>query len=381
MQRPAHLSRQKASLKLLYMLGLASFAVFLVVQSPDLMGLATVTTTEYGGLYLDAKIDRFKIPLPPTPEPLPANPALEADDYRIFTVGDSFFGLDLGYYDFSTQLAQRLEQPVHYLGHVRQAPFAALTSSTRRSRPVAVVLEVLERDMAQVFTEVYPQNLPPPSKFRETGSGRELNEETVFLPLERLSRFNELCAYFLKRNRLSFFLSSRYETFMFERYGKISPRIGAYTTDPPMLFVRNTITTGLPGTFFYHHTDSLINRVADNIAATRDSLRLHYNAAFVFLPIPNKITVYHERVTDRAYDNLLPRLYDALEERGVAVVRLYSPFRQHPRPVYYASDIHWNAEGMSIALDQVTAALDSLAARESVPGARLASNRHPADKL
>ncbi len=68
------------------------------------------------------------------------------------------------------------------------------------------------------------------------------------------------------------------------------------------------------------------------------------------MPVPNAMSLYHDPSVHGAYDGFLPRLCDAVEKRGVKVIRLWEPFKSAAEPVYYPADTHWNAAGVEIAL-------------------------------
>jgi hypothetical protein len=90
--------------------------------------------------------------------------------------------------------------------------------------------------------------------------------------------------------------------------------------------------------------------LADNIKITSDSLKTLYNLKFIFLGIPDKYTLYHHFINDDPYDDYLPRLYDALENRDIPVIDLYKPYTSTSEIIYHPSDNHWVAEGVDIAL-------------------------------
>ncbi len=167
-------------------------------------------------------------------------------------------------------------------------------------------------------------------------------------------------AFFLKNNLLTESLVDAWYTMLFRVFGKISDLTPVYSLDPPFLFNRPQVVKNRPSGYFYYHSDSLIARIADNIKAISDSLSHMYNLELVFMPVPNAFTIHHDLVTDYPYDNYLPRLCTALEERGVHTIRLYETFKDPPEFIYHPSDTHLNELGVSMMLDVMVARLEEL---------------------
>ena len=73
------------------------------------------------------------------------------------------------------------------------------------------------------------------------------------------------------------------------------------------------------------------------------------------MPVPNKFTIYGYRITknkynDATYDGFLPRLYGALERKGVKFVNIYDKFMKSDELIYWQEDTHWNQTGRYKAL-------------------------------
>lgn len=109
-------------------------------------------------------------------------------------------------------------------------------------------------------------------------------------------------------------------------------------------------------------SDEQINAIALNIAAIRDGFKSK-GIQFVFLPVPNKCSIYTKLLPDRERDSLknldfLLRLGERLTEMDVAWVDTLSAFRSdfaNGGRMYFNDDTHWNARGIRIA-SQLTAA-------------------------
>ncbi|MGE0614996.1 MAG: hypothetical protein AB7P04_05115 [Bacteriovoracia bacterium] len=108
-------------------------------------------------------------------------------------------------------------------------------------------------------------------------------------------------------------------------------------------------------------TDAVLETAVTRILAYRDRVETT-GARFVFLPVPNKETVYWDFLGANAPRAFLPRLTRELQRRGIVVVDLQSAFlaarRDRPeRHLYQLDDTHWNPEGVAIAAGLVTAQL------------------------
>ena len=134
-----------------------------------------------------------------------------------------------------------------------------------------------------------------------------------------------------------------------------------------MLFYYQNVESG-EGLFYkgvpYQHSDAEIENLADRFAA-RDAAIVEKNARVLFVGIPNKYLLYGD--AESAYDQFLPRLQQALTERGVAHVDLYQRYRNEEEIVYWGSDTHWNARGVEIAVEEATKQVREWEARSELP--------------
>jgi hypothetical protein len=134
---------------------------------------------------------------------------------------------------------------------------------------------------------------------------------------------------------------------VFDLFRQMPNEIGAYSTQPPFLFYREEVDC-----FHSVHDDQLVATLADNIALLDHRLRDHFGCTLVFVPIPNKITVYSRYAFDDRYDDFLPHLCFDLKNRGVHTVELVPLFKQQEDTVYWATDTHWNDLGIGMAVEQ-----------------------------
>jgi hypothetical protein len=155
-------------------------------------------------------------------------------------------------------------------------------------------------------------------------------------------------------------------TLRFRLFDELSPLTPNFAEDPETLFYREEIA-------FYEDplTDGEINRIADNLARIDRELDERYNVEFIFLPMPNKYTIYRERAIRVPPENrFFPKLYAALEKRGVAYIDLYTPFTaaaSRNEFVYLEADSHLNAKGMEVVVDETINILSTPQMQDTAP--------------
>jgi alginate O-acetyltransferase complex protein AlgJ len=94
-----------------------------------------------------------------------------------------------------------------------------------------------------------------------------------------------------------------------------------------------------------------IDRLARLVLTYDDALRKR-NMRFIFMPIPDKETVYYKYFTDRKPE-FLPRLINKCRELGVETVDIQDALidanYKHNLRTFFTDDGHWNAAGVEIA--------------------------------
>jgi hypothetical protein len=349
---------------LLYGAGVLSLLLMAVGYSPSLLDRLTVSDQDAGEFYRLTKLSFFKEPIPPIPHadydpPDRIATSAPVEGTRLLTMGDSFFWLAMGYRDFTTALADRMDEPISYAGHWRyHNPFLYVSQhEPRLAERRILVLGVVERDLHNAFRTPWPvRHYVAPDLLHAAKYALDPYLAHVFSGLERRLR------YFLEYNYLTFFVEARYRDYRFHRHGEVSEWTPLYLRAPRQQFYAETAGADTPAGYFYPHSDSLIARLADTIEQMRADLRTYANTELILVPVPNKITVYDEYL-DVPYDRYLPRLLAALDTRGVPAVDLYTPFQAATERLYYISDPHWNAAGRAIAFDRVAAAIRAVRAR------------------
>ena len=162
---------------------------------------------------------------------------------------------------------------------------------------------------------------------------------------------------FLKRSVFTSNLFAFNSTLRFDLFGYISKYTPIYRTgDEPWLFLDRQLGNE-PGGYYYHYSQEEIDRYCDNIAIMAKEMKENLNMEMVFLPIPNKYTIYHTVVNDDPYNDFLPKLYKGLSAHNVAFIDLYDDYLKDERMLYYGTDSHWNEEGVNIALQKLVSKL------------------------
>jgi hypothetical protein len=239
---------------------------------------------------------------------------------------------------FPEVLGDRLGQPVHFTRHLN--PFHVLTRTNYQAGPPKVLIyEMAEKGIYRRFAtpphlEKYRREKPKPFwEVLDTGEAEK--------------RYTALLQMSVPTHRLYRWIA----TWKFDHLGYISSLTPVYSTNPPVLFFQSEVDDS-PASFHYRHREQEIAHVCDQVAVMRDQLKTRYNLDLVFLPIPNKISLYSELVfPGEPYNQFLPRVYDGLRARGVEFIDLYHPFRASTNFLFFASDTHWNEQGIALAAE------------------------------
>lgn len=113
--------------------------------------------------------------------------------------------------------------------------------------------------------------------------------------------------------------------------------------------------------------EELIESTARTFASYRDAVT-KLGARFVFMPIPNKETIYYDQLPKKQKSVFLEQLTARLRERGVEVVDLTAPYFEYREKnpgslLYDPEDVHWNAAGIRVA----AAALQKHLEKDRIP--------------
>jgi hypothetical protein len=140
------------------------------------------------------------------------------------------------------------------------------------------------------------------------------------------------------------------------------------SAQPPMLFL-NEESDQSERSYFHAHSPALVASIVRSIGVIQTSLRSQ-GLEFIFVPVPNKMTIYGDLVTDAPYDGFVPRVVEALRQGGVCVVDLVPTFqelRRRGETVYYATDTHWTRVAVERAAELIASAAEGGCSKPASP--------------
>jgi hypothetical protein len=332
---------------IIYFTGLISLFLFIILRfnyDPEYLldkdFVKAVKNSEYGDLYFLNYIDNFKIPIPPVKKSH-AEPVLESDvnNADILTFGDSFFASSPRFNNVPGRLADSLKKRVFFFQNGN--PLTVLEDQKYRKKDKTVlILESCERLIPTAFI----------SK-QKTFVKKNIFINTLIQYIYP-NNLEQRYEYLMQRSFINHYFYTKLATFKFNFLGYITPITPKYTKDPPWLFCYQEVDDNKTS-YYYKFSDEEIKSICDNIQDFSVRLKEIYDIDFIFLPVPNKYTIYHKIINNDEYNNLLPVLYRELKKRNVKVCELYELFMHSDKELYYPTDTHWNDEGVDIAMSEL----------------------------
>lgn len=350
-------------------LGVLSLLFLLLLKAPPhrvsaaLMERLCPIHHDYGDEYSVSQVLPFKVPVGAAVGPdLAGGDRSKAGDYRVYTIGDSFFYFHRGHDNFVKSLSERLHEPVFHESWDLVNPSCLFDRDAEKfkdGKKRILLVSVAEKLMSRRFVKLGACPDWMAEQHYHLTPRRALTRavETVFADRETPMRV--FLSHFILTERVSEALNTA-RFHLFPASMTTEPR---YSLDPPFLFSWAETDPDEETSFYRPHPDALVAAVADTVAGVARDVKTRYGAEMVFMPVPNKYTIEHRLVNQDKYDDYLPRLYAALDKRGVRTVRLYEPFMAAKPPVYYPTDVHWNPRGIEIALDEAVKALRAVPVR------------------
>jgi hypothetical protein len=338
---------------IVYVAGAICLYAFIAVRVPSLFNAVLKEkiipeyweNTKYGELYYFSFIHNFREKgLPPCSKKYrftEKQPSVHDADIYIF--GDSYFDFSrmktfperLGDTLGMRAFYERMDRPLHYFAE----------HGFENSKEKILLYESAERYIPTRFSAPHQTGLTVDSRswFRQKAAAVR---DVIFQP-----NTDVLYGTFLSRNILTTDIFSFNATLKFNVFGYITKMTPKYYLGggTPWLFYYDQLNEE-PGSFYYHHSNDEINTYCDNIADLSEKLYKEYKLKMVFMSVPSKYTICHTLLNDDPYNNFLPRIYEGLEERGIPVIHLYEDFKNSDKVLYYGTDTHWRAEGVSMAL-------------------------------
>ncbi len=331
--------------------GIVSLCVFIVTKSETLMDLSTQSMFDDGDLYRFAKVLRFKTPVPERMCREGEEPDSDPDTASMLIIGDSFMETCRGHLPFPADIAARTGKSVYpeYAGLEPECfdpVYFCWKNNLDPDRKRTVILERIERYILHDYIQ------PPDTDYE--GIKASQNERVSWLTTMKRRWFTQAeknYEVFLTSSDITAPLIEVWNSLRFALLRQISDQTPRYSLNPPFLFEKEEVSPVMNTSFYYRHTDSVIARIADNIAFFKRTLREKYNADFWFMPVPNAYTLYHGFINEDRYDNYLPRLCEQLKKRGVRVINVYPAFKASREILFFPTDTHWNAAGEHLAAE------------------------------
>lgn len=291
---------------------------------------------KYGELTEINRIDDFKVDMPPKRKEYYG---VNVADAEIICFGDSYFN-HVRFENVPEGLSKEFDVPVTFIK--QDNPFSYLKDKKfENTKGKFVIYETTERLLAHRFSK------PFPNKNKNKGLKAKVKQ------LDKAIFDKEMdFKYMLKSSKLTEGLYAKMATFKFRQFGYITAQTKKYDLESKMLFFGPTTGESNKG-FYYQHSEAEINKYADNIRNMANRMQKDYNLDFVFLPIPSKYSIYSCMLNEDAYNELLPKVFAALDERNIKYVDVYSAYKNDDRLLYHTTDSHWNEKGKDVCLELV----------------------------
>lgn len=349
---------------IIYLAGIFCLLAFIAVRSLPVLNSVLVEKivpdhfefTKYGELYYQSYISHFKEELPtPIRKFRFSEKHSEASEADILIFGDSFLDISR-----QTTLPERLSDSLgvkvfyhRFQSQHKSNPFCFMEDfSPLPGKPRTVIYESVERNIGVKFDNPYLVG-GCAEYWEKNMQGVDRIVKVVFPGTDE-----EMYRQFLKRSVFTTGLFAANARIKFDLFGYMSSNTPIYKTgDQPWLFLGKQLDDE-PGSYYYQHSAEQIERYCDHIALLAKQMKDELNMEMIFLPIPNKYTLYHGVVNDDPYNNFLPLIYEGLRERNVSCIELYEDFLNNEEVLYYGTDSHWNKKGVDIALSKVVKKLN-----------------------
>mgnify|MGYP001801841601 FL=1 len=256
-------------------------------------------------------------------------------DAEILTFGDSYFYFTR-FTSFPEYLSLKTNKKVFFAAEAN--PFYTLKHENYSAgQSKYLIYETGERGIFERFK----------SKLNIDTATREEIRTNTFI-IREPGEVEKIYSRFFQLGYFTWQINEYINTFKFQYLDYINEATPVYSTDPPMLFYRTTVNS-LPGSYQYDYSEAELNDIAENISYMNDMLDSLYNLKLVFMPVPNKISIYDTTTELKEYNMLLPKLYEKLDKKGIEFIDLYHPFKRNNELLYYRTDTHWNEQGMKKA--------------------------------
>ncbi len=343
----------KVLLILIDTLAVVSFLLVLSSKIPFIGNILVPLGKNYGDLYVMSKNNYFRVEIPAYPGEgtYRFDPLSKA---QIICFGDSFSNVHEGLFPHLLQSRTKERTSFVYIRDmavVSADPIVMLIEEGYRPKGrTFLVWELVEREIASNMADPGVTVNTVREQERESENRLEVLFSKTLIILFDKERFE----YLFTNTPIMVRLLSGISTARFLLFGEISELTPKYSLDPKMLFYHGDIES-----YTRVFSSSEIGEIADVIQRESERLDSEYNIELIFLPIPDKYSIYGDLAGAGPYNGLIPRLTKELRKRDVPTVDLYTEYKTCRRVngdsvlFYYPSDTHWSPAGVNIAVGRV----------------------------
>ena len=133
------------------------------------------------------------------------------------------------------------------------------------------------------------------------------------------------------------------------------PYRGLVATDDSMLFLEGQGTNAPV-------EEAQLNKIVESVTLC-DTILKEQGIQMIFLPVPNKESIYYDKLLNGSQPTLLSMLLPKLREQNIIVADLSQPYadayRKDGEILFQPDDTHWNARGVAIAADVLNNIIES----------------------
>ena len=327
----------------IYALGLFCGVIFLLINVSSLNPTANklIKPRAYGDLYYSNYVDKYKeelkreIPFSLSKLNTPLKKA------GLILYGDSFSNLRY-FKGLPELLIDSMKTDVHF-AHPRtiyQGPILSYLGKSNYQKdniPKFLIFESIERAVAKRLRKE-----PKLGKPNNAGKSLKARIKSIF-PTNVKRKYGFFFKDGIFTNRFySYLMNKRFEWFGYMDAPKYKDE------NSGMLFADITTSEDISG-FYYPFADEEIALYCNHLEILSNELKSNFNLDFIFMPVPNKYSIYHELINQDEYNNLLPRLYECMEAKGIDFVDIYHPLKEQKELMYFKTDTHWNEKGAQLS--------------------------------
>jgi len=340
------MNKDKITRYIIYLSGVVCLLLFIIVRTNLSRSMYYILmdneyieskNMNYGDLYYMNFLDNYKTGLKDVYVHKESNKYTNnADSADIIVFGDSFVNIDLIY-----AIADTLDRKIIYFRNYY--PFQELRDKIHdKTRKRIIIYEIVERNILNYLSTEQNSN--------------DFNEYHIAISTLYQRLFSKDAeqgySFILQNSKLSGPMYKRIANYKFDYFGQISSLTPTYIREPKWLFYYQEINNENTS-FYYNYSDDEIRDVVNNIEKLKNGLKEIYNADFVFVPVPNKYTMYHNLLNNDNYNNLLPVIAHNLSLKNIFNIDLYNEFKRADTILYHGTDTHWNKFGVQIAINKI----------------------------